>query len=54
MVDADTKVMPDSLKAMSWTMANDARISGLCGETRIANKSASWVTMIQVFEYYVR
>jgi chitin synthase len=53
MVDADTKVMPDSLKAMSWTMANDVRISGLCGETRIANKSENWVTMIQVFEYYV-
>lgn len=26
---------------------------GLCGETRIANKSASYVSMIQVFEYYI-
>jgi len=26
---------------------------GLCGETRISNKSDSWVTKIQVFEYYI-
>ena len=26
---------------------------GLCGETKIANKNASWVSMIQVFEYYI-
>ena len=26
---------------------------GLCGETRIANKRDSWVTSIQVFEYYI-
>lgn len=26
---------------------------GLCGETKIANKSETWVTMIQVFEYYI-
>ncbi|CAI2174264.1 16002_t:CDS:2 [Funneliformis geosporum] len=28
-------------------------IIGLCGETRIANKRESWVTCIQVFEYYI-
>ncbi|KAJ3344874.1 Chitin synthase, class 3 [Allomyces javanicus] len=26
---------------------------GLCGETQIDNKFGSWVTMIQVFEYYI-
>jgi chitin synthase len=26
---------------------------GLCGETKIANKSDTWVTAIQVFEYYI-
>ncbi|RKO92199.1 chitin synthase-domain-containing protein [Blyttiomyces helicus] len=53
MVDADTKVAPDSLTYMTNAMDNDPYIMGLCGETRIANKSASWVSMIQVFEYYI-
>jgi chitin synthase len=26
---------------------------GLCGETKISNKRKSWVTAIQVFEYYI-
>ena len=46
-------------------MQNDPLTMGLCGETRIANKRESWVTMIQgtlpltyqserlVFEYYI-
>ena len=34
-------------------MANDPSIMGLCGETRIANKSESYITRIQVFEYYL-
>ncbi|KAJ3214153.1 Chitin synthase, class 3 [Dinochytrium kinnereticum] len=53
MVDADTKVAPDSLKYMVQAMKNDKTIMGLCGETRIANKRTSWVTAIQVFEYYI-
>ena len=53
MVDADTKVMPDCLLPMSYTMYNDDRVIGLCGETRIANKRDSWVSAIQVFEYYL-
>ncbi|KAL1924926.1 uncharacterized protein VTP21DRAFT_4580 [Calcarisporiella thermophila] len=53
MVDADTKVMPNSLDAMVAAMVNDVTIMGLCGETRIANKRQTWVTMIQVFEYYI-
>ncbi|KNC99172.1 uncharacterized protein SPPG_05426 [Spizellomyces punctatus DAOM BR117] len=53
MVDADTKVAPDSLRLMINAMHNDQLIMGLCGETRIANKTQSWVTMIQVFEYYI-
>lgn len=31
----------------------DPSVMGLCGETRIANKGASWVTAIQVFEYFI-
>lgn len=53
MVDADTEVLPDALTYMIAAMANDITIMGLCGETRIANKRASWVTAIQVFEYYI-
>lgn len=53
MVDADTKVFPDSLTRMTATMVEDPDIMGLCGETKIANKTQSWVTMIQVFEYYI-
>lgn len=53
MVDADTQVLPDALTYMNAAMANDITIMGLCGETRIANKRTSWVTAIQVFEYYI-
>ncbi|KAG0224940.1 Chitin synthase, class 3 [Actinomortierella wolfii] len=53
MVDADTKVYPDSLTRLVACMAQDPTIMGLCGETKIANKKESWVSMIQVFEYYI-
>ncbi|KAJ5140867.1 hypothetical protein N7448_004275 [Penicillium atrosanguineum] len=53
MVDADTKVFPDSLTHMVSAMVKDPEIMGLCGETKIANKTDSWVTMIQVFEYFI-
>lgn len=50
MVDADTKVFPDSITHMISAMVKDPEIMGLCGETKIANKRASWVSMMQVFE----
>ncbi|CAM1507263.1 Fc.00g069040.m01.CDS01 [Cosmosporella sp. VM-42] len=53
MVDADTKVFPDSLTHMVSAMVKDPEIMGLCGETKIANKRDSWVSAIQVFEYFV-
>ncbi|KAI9866659.1 MAG: Chitin synthase, class 3 [Trichoglossum hirsutum] len=53
MVDADTKVFPDCLTYMVSAMVQDPEIMGLCGETKIANKGESWVTMIQVFEYFI-
>lgn len=49
-VDADTMCYPDSLGYLVRAMQNDSMIMGVCGETRIANKRQSWVTMIQVFE----
>ncbi|KAL8377787.1 hypothetical protein RB595_008463 [Gaeumannomyces hyphopodioides] len=53
MVDADTKVFPDSLTHMISAMVKDPDIMGLCGETKIANKRDSWVSAIQVFEYFI-
>ncbi|KAJ3130813.1 Chitin synthase, class 3 [Physocladia obscura] len=53
MVDADTRVFPDSLSHMIACLLKDDRVMGLCGETKISNKWDSWVTMIQVFEYYI-
>jgi chitin synthase len=53
MIDADTKAFPDSISRMNACMVHDPEIMGLCGETKIANKAETWVTMIQVFEYYV-
>ncbi|KAG6815827.1 hypothetical protein H0H87_010971 [Tephrocybe sp. NHM501043] len=52
-VDADTKVFPDSLTRMVSCMVHDEEIMGLCGETKIANKAETFVTMMQVFEYYI-
>ncbi|KAJ7146615.1 glycosyltransferase family 2 protein [Mycena epipterygia] len=52
-VDADTKVFPDSLTRMVSCMVHDEVIMGLCGETKIANKAETFVTMMQVFEYYI-
>lgn len=46
-VDADTKVFPDSLTRMVSCMVHDEDIMGLCGETKIANKAETFVTMMQ-------
>ncbi|RUS32442.1 chitin synthase-domain-containing protein, partial [Jimgerdemannia flammicorona] len=53
MVDADTEIMPDSLNRMVSCFVHDAKIIGLCGETMISNEKDTWVTMIQVYEYYI-
>ncbi|KAJ7124901.1 glycosyltransferase family 2 protein [Mycena epipterygia] len=53
MVDADTTVFPESLRHLVNCMHHDQMIMGVCGETRIANKRTSWVTAIQVFEYFI-
>ncbi|KIM47653.1 glycosyltransferase family 2 protein [Hebeloma cylindrosporum] len=52
-VDADTKIFPDSLTRMVSCMVHDEEIMGLCGETKIANKADTFITMMQVFEYYI-
>ena len=51
-IDADTRVDRDSISHMAFSMNKNDHILALCGETKVDNKSQSWVTMIQVFEYY--
>jgi len=53
MVDADTSVRSDALIKIVSAFEKDPKIMGLCGETEILNKNESWVTRIQVFEYYI-
>ncbi|KND01644.1 uncharacterized protein SPPG_03441 [Spizellomyces punctatus DAOM BR117] len=53
MVDADTEVFPDSLGQMVHSMIHDTSIIGLCGETILANRSDTWITKIQVYEYFI-
>ncbi|KAI8928593.1 chitin synthase-domain-containing protein [Entophlyctis helioformis] len=53
MVDADTEVDAPSLNRMVAVLVHDVKVMGLCGETRIANEKDSWVTMIQVYEYFI-
>jgi chitin synthase len=53
MVDADTEVEPDSLNRLVSHMIKDSKILGICGETRLSNENKSWVTMMQVYEYFI-
>lgn len=53
MVDADTVVMGDSLNRLVSCMMHDTQVMGICGETRIANEKATFITMMQVYEYYI-
>ncbi|KAL9560428.1 hypothetical protein PS6_000160 [Mucor atramentarius] len=53
MVDADTEVMPTGLNYLVSSMSHDAKIIGICGETTLSNEKDTWVTMIQVYEYFI-
>ncbi|KAL5521446.1 hypothetical protein ACEPAG_9373 [Sanghuangporus baumii] len=52
-VDADTSVTPDSLNRLVASAADDSKIIGICGETKLDNEEGSWWTMIQVYEYCI-
>ncbi|PVU98142.1 hypothetical protein BB559_001769 [Furculomyces boomerangus] len=52
-VDADTQVYPDSLSRLVSSCTSDGNIVGICGETRLSNEKSTWVTMIQVYEYFI-
>ena len=52
-IDADTVVAPDSATRMVSSFLHDTRLIGVCGETSLSNAKASFITMIQVYEYYI-
>lgn len=52
-IDADTVVAPDSATRMISAFLNDTRLIAVCGETALTNAKSSFVTMMQVYEYYI-
>ncbi|CAG8983571.1 hypothetical protein HYALB_00009891 [Hymenoscyphus albidus] len=52
-IDADTTVNKDSSARMVSAFLDDTRLIGVCGETHLSNAKSSYVTMIQVYEYYI-
>ncbi|CCX06546.1 Similar to Chitin synthase 8; acc. no. Q4P9K9 [Pyronema omphalodes CBS 100304] len=52
-IDADTVVAPDSGTRMVASLVADTRIIALCGETGLNNAKHSFITMIQVYEYFI-
>lgn len=52
-MDADTVVAPDSASRFVSSFLADTRLIAVCGETALTNAKSSFVTMIQVYEYYI-
>ncbi|KAI8615115.1 chitin synthase-domain-containing protein [Chytriomyces sp. MP71] len=52
-VDADTEIMKDSINRLVACLVRDSRVIGICGETMVGNEMESWVTAIQVYEYFI-
>ena len=52
-IDADTVVAADSASLMVSAFINDTRLLGVCGETALSNAKSSFITMMQVYEYYI-
>jgi len=52
-IDADTVVAADSGTRMVAAFLADTRIIALCGETGLNNAKHSFITMIQVYEYFI-
>jgi chitin synthase len=51
-IDADTRVSESSISYMVHSMDKNKKVLACCGETKVDNKTESWVTMIQVYEYF--
>ncbi|KAF3904852.1 Myosin-X [Dactylellina cionopaga] len=52
-IDADTEVAPDSCTRMVSTFINDTKTIAVCGETGLTNAKATFITMMQVYEYFI-
>ena len=52
-VDADTKLEKDCIGALASNMSLEPKCMGLGADIRIANKTETWVTAIQVYEYFI-
>lgn len=52
-IDADTVVAADSASRMISAFIDDTRLIAVCGETALTNARSSFITMIQVYEYYI-
>jgi len=52
-IDADTVVAADSATRMVSTFLHDTRVIAVCGETALTNSKSSFITMIQVYEYWI-
>lgn len=52
-IDADTVVAPDSASRMVSAFIDDTRLIAVCGETALTNAKSSFITMIQVYEYWI-
>lgn len=52
-IDADTVVGPDSASRFVSAFLDDTRLIAVCGETGLSNANSSFITMIQVYEYYI-
>jgi hypothetical protein len=52
-IDADTRISVPSICHMVYKMNTQTGILACCGETKVDNKTASWVSMIQVYEYVI-
>ncbi|EDN99258.1 hypothetical protein SS1G_14118 [Sclerotinia sclerotiorum 1980 UF-70] len=52
-IDADTVVAADSASRMVSAFLNDTKLLGVCGETSLTNSKSSFITMIQVYEYFI-
>jgi len=52
-IDADTVVGADSAARFVSAFLDDTRLIAICGETALSNAKSSFVTMIQVYEYFI-
>ncbi|PVI08725.1 glycosyltransferase family 2 protein [Periconia macrospinosa] len=52
-IDADTVVADDSATRFVAAFLHDTRLIGVCGETSLTNAKSSFVTMMQVYEYFI-